>query len=101
MNQALQKVGQPVMSTDLTQYRYSGFDFGEEMNRNAVGGPVAGEAQIGGAIKNLVINLNQSVASDTPTMPQWGLIVMTVLLIWAATRHRARPNPYSASIARR
>ncbi|MBV8329755.1 MAG: IPTL-CTERM sorting domain-containing protein [Verrucomicrobia bacterium] len=28
---------------------------------------------------------------DTPTMPQWGLIVMAALLIWAATRQRARP----------
>jgi hypothetical protein len=32
----------------------------------------------------------QSIATDTPTMPQWGLIVMATLLIWAATRHRAR-----------
>ncbi len=31
------------------------------------------------------------MASDTPTMPQWGLIVMALLLIWAATRQRARP----------
>ena len=28
--------------------------------------------------------------SDTPTMPQWGLIVMALLLIWVATRQRAR-----------
>ena len=32
----------------------------------------------------------QQIASDTPTMPQWGLILMAVLLIWAATRRRAR-----------
>ena len=28
--------------------------------------------------------------SDTPTMPQWGLIVMALLLIWVAIRQRAR-----------
>jgi hypothetical protein len=28
--------------------------------------------------------------SDTPTMPQWGLIVMALLLIWVATRQKAR-----------
>ena len=27
---------------------------------------------------------------DTPTMPQWGLIVMALLLIWVAIRQRAR-----------
>ncbi|MBV8414389.1 MAG: IPTL-CTERM sorting domain-containing protein [Verrucomicrobia bacterium] len=30
------------------------------------------------------------MASDTPTMPQWGLIVMAFLLIWVASRQRAR-----------
>ena len=29
-------------------------------------------------------------ASDTPTMPQWGLIAMALLLIWVVIRRRAR-----------
>jgi hypothetical protein len=28
--------------------------------------------------------------SDTPTMPQWGLIAMALLLIWVVIRRRAR-----------
>ena len=32
----------------------------------------------------------QAMATDTPTMPQWGLIVMTALLIWTAARKKKR-----------
>jgi alpha-tubulin suppressor-like RCC1 family protein len=33
----------------------------------------------------------QSIASTgEPTMPQWGLIIMAALLIWVASRHKAR-----------
>jgi hypothetical protein len=32
----------------------------------------------------------QQIASDTPTMPAWGLLVMAALLIWIAARQRMR-----------
>ena len=55
-------------------------------------GPAQIIATSGGSQTTLsaVEQMVESVATDTPTMPQWGLILMAALLIWVATRRRAR-----------
>ena len=39
---------------------------------------------------SVIEQMAQGVATDTPTMPEWGLVVMAVLLVWTAARQRER-----------